>query len=162
MSTASVDLRGLRGPYGSIDWEIDPTRIRWPFDRPFENFRLLDPLSRVVAIAVEALDTRFPANTAVVLATKQGCLWTDRRFEQSRHADLRPALFPYTLPSAPIAAVSIRHGINGPSLCLSGDESALAEAERLIATGEADAAIVCVGDVVPPDLVQMTVRYLTR
>ena len=107
MREAVVDLRGVRGPSVRIDWDIDPARVRWPFEEPFENFRLLDPLSRFVAIAVEALGGPFDPDTAIVLGTEHGCLWTDRRFEASRHDDLRPGLFPYTLPSAPLAAIAI-------------------------------------------------------
>jgi len=149
-----------------LDWEIDPAKVRWPFEKPFENFRLLDPLSRIVAIAVEALGGDLDPDSAIVLATRQGCLWTDLRFEQSRHGDLRPGLFPYTLPSAPIAAVAIRHGLHGPSLCLVGEGAGLmgdgrAEAELLIESGEAPAVVLCTGDVVPPDTVGMTALYLT-
>jgi len=160
MRSAEVDLRGVRGPAVQMDWEVDPARVRWPFEKPFENFRLLDPLSRFVAIAVEALGCVFDPDSAIVLATRQGCLWTDLRFEQSRHGDLRPGLFPYTLPSAPIAAVAIRHGLRGPSLCLMGDGRA--EAELLIESGEAPAVVLCIGDVVPPDTVGMTALYLTH
>jgi len=163
MRRADVDMRGVRGPSVQFDWEIDPEKLRWPFEEPFENFRLLDPLSRVTAIAVEALGGGLATDAAIVLATTQGCLWADREFERSRHGDLRPGLFPYTLPSAAIAAIAIRHGIRGPTLCLSGTAAvAREEAERLLATGEAPAALVCSGDVVPPHTFGMMALYLTR
>jgi len=163
MRSAVIDRHGVRGPSLRIEREFAPEKPRWPFDEPFENFRLLDPLSRFVAMAVEALGGQLDTDAAIVLATTQGCLWTDRQFEASRHSDLRPGLFPYTLPSAPIAAIAIRHGIRGPCLCLSGSaDLAREEAERLIDAGEAPAVIVCTGDVVPPDVVCMTALYLTR
>ena len=51
MRRAEVSLGGVRGPALQLDWEIDPAKVRWPFEKPFENFRLLDPLSRIVAAA---------------------------------------------------------------------------------------------------------------
>ena len=162
MRIAVADSDGVRGPSIRIERELDPVKARWPFDEPYENFRLLDPLSRYVAIAVEALGGALDPDSAIVLSTTSGCLWADRQFEASRHADLRPGLFPYTLPSAAIAAIAIRHGIRGPSLCLSGcAESAHEEALRLIAAGDAPAAIVCTGDVVPPEPVEIKATYLT-
>jgi len=161
MRESVVDRSGVRGPAAGFDWEIDPARVRWPFPAAFENFRLLDPLSRFVAIAVEALGPPFPGDAALVLATTLGCLDTDRRFEESRHGDLRPGLFPYTLPSAPLAAVAIRHGLRGPTLCLAGPApAALEEAQRLLDVGDAPAAIVVTGDVVPPDVCRVAARYL--
>jgi 3-oxoacyl-(acyl-carrier-protein) synthase len=163
MRTAHVDRHGIRGPSGGIEGTIDAERTSWPFEARFDNFRLLDPLSRVTAIAVETLGCEFAEDAAIVLATTQGCLWADREFERSRAGDLRPGLFPYTLPSAAIAAIAIRHGIRGPTLCLSGPpEQAFEEAERLIEAGEAPAVLLCTGDVVPPDTLSMTARYLTR
>jgi len=163
MKTAHVTRHAVRGPAARIDLTIDAEHPRWPFDASFENFRLLDPLSRVTAIAVEALGGGIAPDAAIVLATMQGCLWADREFERSRSGDLRPGLFPYTLPSAAIAAVAIRHGIRGPTLCLCGPaEQAIEEARRILETGEAPAALVCTGDVVPPDTLDMTARYVTR
>ena len=167
MRTATVDRTGVRGPGVRIDWTDLPAdgRVRWPFDAPFENFRHLDALSRAVVIAVEALGVKPDPGSAIVFASATGCLETDRAFERSRHEELRPALFPYTLPSAPIAAVAIRHAITGPGLSLSvapGDHSsALEEAGRLFATNEARSAIVCLGDVVLPHSFTMTAHYLT-
>ena len=163
MRTAQVNRNGIRGPSVQIDGEIDAEQANWPFETRFENFRLLDPLSRVTAMAVEALECEFAEDAAIVLATTQGCLWADRQFEISRSGDLRPGLFPYTLPSAAIAAVAIRHGIRGPTLCLCGStEQAMEEAERFLETGEASAVLVCTGDVVPPDTLSMTAQYLTQ
>jgi hypothetical protein len=162
MITATVDREGIRGPTGNAPWTgfRKDGRVRWPFERPYENFRLLDPLTRFIAIAVEALDCAFEPNTAILLASSTGCLATDRLFEASRHAVLRPALFPYTLPSSPMAAVAIRHRVTGAGLCLSiaPDDSATAleEARRILAAGEASAVLVCVGDVLPGERMSMT------
>jgi len=162
MITATVDREGIRGPTGNLPWSDfrEDGRVRWPFELPYENFRLLDPLTRFIAIAVEALDCSFEPNTAILLASSTGCLATDRLFEQSRHEVLRPALFPYTLPSSPMAAVAIRHRVTGAGLCLSiapdDSETPFTEALRILDAGEACAVIVCVGDVVPGERMTMT------
>lgn len=162
MRTATVDREGIRGPDGNLPWTAfrEDGRVRWPFPGTYENFRLLDPLTRFIAIAVEALACEFDPNTAILLASGTGCLATDRLFEESRHAVLRPALFPYTLPSSPMAAIAIRHRVTGPGLCLSiapdDIESPLAEANRILAAHEAPAVIVCVGDVVPGETMSMS------
>ena len=167
MITARVDREGVHAPSGARPWTAfrEDGKVRWPLDRPYENFRLLDPLTRFIVIAVEALETEFHPESAIVLASTLGCIGTDRRFEASRHDVLHPALFPYTLASSPMAAVAIRHRITGPGLCLSvapdDRTSPFEEAQRLIRGGEAPAAIVCIGDVVPPDTMWMEATHLT-
>jgi len=167
MRTARADHLGVLGPGLEHRWEepLRDARAPWVFPRPFPEYRRLEALGRFVCLAVEALDMEFPEGAALVFASSYGCLHADRLFEESRHGVIRPALFPYTLPSTCLAELAIRHRIMGPTLCLSvapGDRaSALAEARRLLAAGEADAAIVLRGDVVPPDEVSMTAHYLT-
>jgi len=55
-----------------------------------------------------------------------------------------PTLFAYTLPSAAVGEIAIRHKLTGPNLCfVGGDAELLAEARDLICRGEAEAC-VCV------------------
>jgi len=167
MRTARADHLGVFGPGLEHAWEkpLRDAKAPWVFARPFPEFRRLEALGRFVCLAVEALDMEFPQGTALVFASTFGCLHADRLFEASRHGVIRPALFPYTLPSTCLAELAIRHRVMGPTLCLSvapgDDRTALAEARRLLAAGEAEAAVVLVGDVVPPDQVSMTAHYLT-
>ncbi|UCF53743.1 MAG: GNAT family N-acetyltransferase, partial [Bradyrhizobium sp.] len=99
------------------------------------------PLSRFVCLAVEALGVDLPDDTALVFASGSGCLHADRLFEESRHSVIRPALFPYTLPSACLAELAIRHKTMGPTICLAvapGDEEEpMAEAHRGRGLGKA-------------------------
>ena len=167
MRTAQADHLGVFGPGLDHRWKepLPEGKVPWIFARPFPEYRRLEALGRFVCLAVEALDMEFPQGTALVFASTLGCLHADRLFEESRHGVIRPALFPYTLPSTCLAELAIRHRVMGPTLCLSvapGDETtALAEARRLLAGAEAEAAVVLVGDVVPPEKISMTAHYLT-
>lgn len=171
-AAASVDAVAVRSTAGFHktwkDLEVDPLagKIRWRslFDSPYPDFRRLDRLSRILAIAVEAcnLDAEMlpepqRARTALLLATSTGCLTADLRFEASLHAanGIEPAVFPFTLPSTCLGEIAIRHRLTGPTVCLSvqaGDENeGIVLAEEILGAGEAGAALVCVGDWVPPD-----------
>ena len=53
-----------------------------------------------------------------------------------------PTLFAYTLPSAAIGEIAIRHRLTGPNLCFVGDSGdVLPEAVDLLRRGEADACV---------------------
>jgi hypothetical protein len=129
---------------------------------PWPGLRKLDRLTALLSLVVEALDlpARLPeasrASTAIVFGTVHGCLDSDWRFDEGcrRPPGAQPQLFAYTLPSTCLGDLAIRHGLTGPSLCLSvprdGERQALAEAARLVAAGDADAALVCLGDWVTP------------
>ena len=163
-------VANLDGVFGCVevrwpDLEKDPSsgKVPWVFDKPFPDFRRLDPLSRFVCLAVEAIGEDFPTRTALVLATSAGCLHADRKFAASLETIPSAGVFPYTLPSTCLGDVAIRHKIMGPVLCLTTPlrKEALAEAQLLLDMDEADAAIVCTGDVVPPTLVQIQAELLT-
>jgi len=160
----AVDAEGAIGsalaatplPEGGI------ARLRWKqlFDSENATFRRLDPLSRCVSVAVEAAGAadRIPperrSGTALVMASRFGCLHSDLRFEESLAPgrQVAPAVFPYTLPSTCLGELAVRHGFKGPVLCLSSelepDREGLCEARALIELGEATSAIVCLGDYV--------------
>ena len=153
-------IANLSGVFGCVDvkWADlgkDPSsgKVPWVFDRPFLDFRRLDPLSRFVCLAVEAIGEEFPTRTALLLATSAGCLHADRKFAASLETIPAAGVFPYTLPSTCLGDVAIRHELVGPVLCLTTPhpEEALDEARLLLDMGEAEAAIVCTGDVVPPE-----------
>jgi 3-oxoacyl-(acyl-carrier-protein) synthase len=135
-------------------------RLRW---KPFfasnnPTFRRLDPLSRCVLVAAEAagvaelIPPEHRGGTALVSASRYGCLPSDLRFERSLDPERKtePAVFPYTLPSTCLGELAVRHGFQGPMLCLTDHAGALGEGLReactLIELGEADSAIVCLGD----------------
>jgi len=170
---AAVDAHGLRGTAPvDVRWGEDGLtpgrRLRWRrcFEAPFPTFRRLDPLSQVVCLAAEAtgvaaiLGDAAP-EVAVVLGTAWGCLAADVEFAASLTPgrDVAPAVFPYTLPSTCLGEVALRHGLRGPTLCLSLDEDdplaaaeVLAEALALEADGAAAGALVVWADAVPPNV----------
>jgi hypothetical protein len=161
-----VDPEGLRTSAGRrITWrehDLDPGAgvIRWQhlFAAAYSAFRRLDLTTRMFAIAAEALDLdrRIDAGelatTAQVLATSTGCLTADLRFEAGlqQAAGIEPAVFPYTLPSTCLGEIAIRHGLRGPTLCLSvppgGEWEGLATATELIEAQESSNAVVLLGD----------------
>ena len=114
------------------------------------RFGRLDLTSQLALLAVELLGMdfeKFPRDRiAICLAAKAGSLSTDFDFWQGRDAigGPSPTLFAYTLPSAAIGEIAIRHRLTGPNLCFVGDEKILLpEAADLIQRGEADSC-VCV------------------
>lgn len=85
-------------------------------------------------------------STALVLSTRTGCRPTDlvyhERLVREGAAMISRLQFTYTVPAAPIAEASIRFGLHGPLLAfLSDSEFGVAEAERLVRWGHANAAI---------------------
>jgi hypothetical protein len=122
------------------------------FGRPDATFRRLDSVSRALVLAAEAADLPgcLPSDarddTAVVLETLRGVIDTDLRFlQQLGDGIVDGPIFPYTLPSACLGEVALRHGLRGPSLCLSigpGDcGAALREARHLLEDGDAAYAL---------------------
>ncbi|MGH7977540.1 MAG: hypothetical protein ACREDS_11865 [Limisphaerales bacterium] len=114
------------------------------------RFGRLDLQSQLALLAVELLGVDFGKfsrdRIAICLAAKAGSLSTDFDFWQGRDAigGPSPTLFAYTLPSAAIGEIAIRHRLTGPNLCfVGGNEIILTEATDLIRRGEADAC-VCV------------------
>src|SRR3984957_12983917 len=114
------------------------------------RFGRLDLPSQLALLAVESLGVDFEKfsrdRIAICLAAKAGSLSTDWDFWQGRDAvgGPSPTLFAYTLPSAAVGEIAIRHKLTGPNLCFVGDNKIiLPEAADLLRRGEADAC-VCV------------------
>ena len=167
---AVADAEGVRGHEINIAWRdlgIDPSsgKVKWVLDRPFPDFRRLDPLARFCCLAAEAIGMPFPIGTAIVLTTTAGCLHADRKFQDSLATIAAAGVFPYTLPSTCLGDVAIRNEILGPVLCFStadGDDGiGRIEAQRLMELEEAPAALVLTGNVVPPDMC-IEAEYLER
>ena len=115
------------------------------------RFGRMDLMSQLVLLAVERLGVDFEARPreriGICLATHAGSVSTDVEYWKGRNTagGLSPTLFTYTLPSAAIGEIAIRHRLTGPNLCFVGDDAALlAEAGDMIRRGET-VAWVCVG-----------------
>jgi hypothetical protein len=91
------------------------------------RFGRLDLSSQLALLTVESLGIDFGKfsrdRIAICLAAKTGSLSTDFDFWQGRDAvgGPSPTLFAYTLPSAAIGEIAIRHRLTGPNLCFVGD-----------------------------------------
>lgn len=114
------------------------------------RFGRLDLMSQLALLAVEELGVNFELlpreRIAICLAAKAGSLATDAEFWKGRDAagGPSPTLFAYTLPSAALGEIAIRHRLTGPNSCFVGDSrDVLPEAADLLQRGEADAC-VCV------------------
>src|SRR5437660_1844619 len=123
----------------------------------------LDLPSQLALLAVESLGLKFDKmprdRIGICLAARAGSLSTDVEYWKGR--DLvggpSPTLFAYTLPSAAIGEIAIRHRLTGPSLCLVGENTgALAEAVLLIRRGEVEACLCVECNLVTPALARMT------
>ena len=126
------------------------------------RFGRMDLASQLALLAVEKLGVDFgdfsPDRVGIYLAAHGGSLSTDVAYWNGRDAvgGLSPTLFAYTLPSAAIGEIAIRHKLTGPNLCLvGGDETVLAEAEDLLRRGEADAVVCVCCDVISPDAAKL-------
>ncbi len=159
----AIDARGLLarrvGANPAPTTPVDPLgRLRWKDvfpDLPFPTFRRLDRLSKLACLAAEASGVgdrteELRRDTAIVFATAWGCLDADVGFQESlgEGRDIKPALFPYTLPSTCLGEIAVRHRLQGPTLCLSASdaEPAVEQACLLAELGEARAVLLCVGD----------------
>jgi 3-oxoacyl-(acyl-carrier-protein) synthase len=119
------------------------------------RFGRLDLSSQLALLAVELLGIDFGKfsreRIAICLAAKNGSLSTDFDFWQGRDAvgGPSPTLFAYTLPSAAIGEIAIRHRLTGPNLCFVGDDKLLlSEATDLIQHDEADSCVCVYCDIV--------------
>jgi 3-oxoacyl-(acyl-carrier-protein) synthase len=126
------------------------------------RFGRLDLLSQLALLAVERLQVNFDeisrGRTAICLAAPSSCLSTDVDFWAGRNAvgGPSPTLFAYTLPSAAIGEIAIRHRLTGPNLCFVGEASlALIEAADLLRRGEADACVCVSCNALSPAAAQM-------
>jgi len=121
------------------------------------RFSRLDLSSQLALLAVESLSVDFEKYSrdriAICLAAHAGSLSTDFDFWHGRGAvgGPSPTLFAYTLPSAAIGEIAIRHRLTGPNLCFVGDDKIiLSEAADLLRRDEADACICVYCDVISP------------
>jgi 3-oxoacyl-(acyl-carrier-protein) synthase len=127
-----------------------------------QRFGRMDLASQLSLLAVEPfashLDNFARDRIAIVIAVRAGSLPTDVAYWEGRDqpGGLSPTLFTYTLPSAAIGEIAIRHRLTGPNLCFVGDSrDVLAEAVALLRTDEADAAIAVETNVISPALTKM-------
>jgi hypothetical protein len=126
------------------------------------RFGRLDLSSQLALLAVESFAAQFEKfprdRIAICLAARAGSLSTDFDFWQGRDAvgGPSPTLFAYTLPSAAIGEIAIRHRLTGPNLCFIGDDKiVLPEAADLLQRGEAEACVCVFCDVISPPAAKM-------
>ncbi len=123
------------------------------------RFGRMDLMSQLALLAVEPLAANFEPvardRIAICLAAQNGSLTTDLEYWKGRDntGGPSPTLFTYTLPSAALGEIAIRHRLTGPPLCFvgAGDE-VLAEAKELLASGEADGCLCVFVNVVSASL----------
>jgi 3-oxoacyl-(acyl-carrier-protein) synthase len=127
-----------------------------------QRFGRMDVASQLSLLAVEPFASQFDNfvrdRIAIVIAVRAGSLPTDVAYWEGRDqaGGLSPTLFTYTLPSAAIGEIAIRHRLTGPNLCFVGDSrDVLAEAVALLRTDEADAVIAVDTNVISPALTKM-------
>ena len=126
------------------------------------RFGRMDLASQLALLAVEPFAAHFASlpreRSTICLAVRAGSLPTDLEYWKGRDAvgGPSPTLFTYTLPSAAIGEIAIRHRLTGPGLCfVGGGDELLAEASDLIERGEADGCVCIFADVVSPGLAEM-------
>jgi len=126
------------------------TEADLPNARLGQRFGRMDLTSQLALLAVESLAASFETITrdriAIVLAAQTSSLSTDAEYWRGRDnpGGPSPTLFTYTLPSAAIGEIAIRHRLTGPNLCFVGcSQDVLTEAAELIQQNEA-AGCVCV------------------
>jgi len=123
------------------------------------RFGRMDLSSQLSLLAVENLGINFSARPrgriAICLAARAGSLSTDAEYWKARGAagGPSPTLFTYTLPSAAIGEIAIRHQLTGPGLCFVGGSGAvLPEAADILRRGEADACVCVFVRVISPEV----------
>ncbi len=128
-----------------------------PAARLGPRFGRLDLSSQLVLLAVESLGVDFNRwsreRVAICLTAQAGSLATDVAYWNGRESPggPSPTLFAYTLPSAAIGEIAIRHRLTGPNLCFVGDSrNLIAEAADLLYREEAEACVCVAGNVVTP------------
>jgi len=126
------------------------------------RFGRMDLTSQLALLAVEPLAGSFDSfardRIAVLLAARASSLATDVEYWKGRDGagGPSPTLFTYTLPSAALGEIAIRHRLTGPGLCfVGGSDELVTEATDLLGRGEADACVCVIADVVSPALAEM-------
>jgi 3-oxoacyl-(acyl-carrier-protein) synthase len=126
------------------------------------RFGRMDLTSQLALLAVEPLAGGFDSvgrdRIAICLAARTSSLATDVEYWKGRDSagGPSPTLFTYTLPSAAIGEIAIRHRLTGPNLCFVGrSDDVLPEAAELIRRGEADACVCVYVKAISTDLAGM-------
>jgi 3-oxoacyl-(acyl-carrier-protein) synthase len=125
------------------------------------RFGRMDLASQLALLAVESLGIDFDAQPrdqiGICLGAWAGSLATDLEFWRGRDATggPSPTLFTYTLPSAAIGEIAIRHRLTGANLCLVGKDIVLSEAADLLRRGEVAACLCIWCNVVTPALAEI-------
>lgn len=126
------------------------------------RFGRLDLSSQLALLAVESLGVDFSTwpreRVAICLAAQTGSLSTDVEYWNGRETagGPSPTLFAYTLPSAAIGEIAIRHRFTGPNLCFVGDSrGVVAEAVDFLQHEEVEACICVSIQVTTPALAAM-------
>ena len=121
------------------------------------RFGRLDRSCQLGLIAVERLGEAWrgtaPERVGLCVATRVGSLPTDLEFWRGREGagGPSPMLFAYTLPSAVLGEIAIRHRLTGPNLCVVGKDTAvLSEAADWLRRGEAEGVICLSVEAVTP------------
>jgi 3-oxoacyl-(acyl-carrier-protein) synthase len=119
------------------------------------RFGRMDLMSQLALLAVESLKINFDdfsrERIAICLAAKTGSLSTDVDYWEGRKTPggFSPTLFTYTLPSAAVGELAIRHRLTGPQICfVGGGKNVLPEALDLIERGEVDGCVCVVANVI--------------
>lgn len=127
------------------------------------RFGRLDLLSQVALLAVENLGINFDSlpreRVGICLAAGAGSLSTDVDYWNGRDntGGPSPTLFAYTLPSAAVGEIAIRHRLTGPNLCfVGGDDAAMSEAREWLRSGTVDACLCVSSNVVTEAVSKLT------
>jgi len=126
------------------------------------RFGRLDLQSQLALVAVERLGIELGRHNreriGIALSARFGSLATDLEYWNGRNdpGGPSPTLFAYTLPSAAIGEIAIRHRLTGPNLCFVGSDAiVLNEGADLIRRGEADGCLCISCNVVTASLSKM-------
>ena len=127
------------------------------------RFGRMDLMSQLALLAVEPFAAQFESiareRIAICLVARSSSLATDVEYWKGRDntGGPSPTLFTYTLPSAALGEIAIRHRITGPPLCFVGtSEVLLTEAAELLKSGDVDACVCVDVNVVSPALNELT------
>ncbi len=151
---------GLRSSWNELGGESPGDRRTFTklFGRRDPTFRRLDGQTRAIVLAAEAcgisqvLSVEERDETALITETSRGSIEIDLRYTRSLERDVvEAAIFPYTLQSTCLGDIALRHGLRGPTVCLSTETTdegeALREAQRFFAAGALRHAVVALTDV---------------
>ena len=149
-----------RNRQGEVQRRLNVSDLAWAsvLSSPCPRFGRMDMLSRIGLMAVELLNIDFehmdPAareTVGVCMTSCYGSLSTDVDF----YLTSSPSIFVYTLPSATIGEICIRHRLKGPIHCLMPTgrpgRQAIEEAVSWLDGGEASAGVCVYCDVMSPN-----------